>query len=67
MAELASVERVMLALNRQEPDRVPHFEWLVNPAVRQALVPGCKTHHEFAVKMLTGSKSTGNFIPRLNR
>ena len=51
MAELTSTERVRLALNRQEPDRVPHFEWLVNPAVREALVPGCKTHHEFAVKM----------------
>ncbi len=51
MTELTSAERVMLALNRQQPDRVPHFEWLVNPAVRQALLPGCKTHHEFAVKM----------------
>ena len=51
MTELTSTERVMLALNRQEPDRVPHFEWLVNPVVREALVPGCKTHHEFAVKM----------------
>ena len=51
MVEISSTERVMLALNRQEPDRVPHFEWLVNPAVREALLPGCKTHHEFAVKM----------------
>lgn len=51
MAELSSTERVMLALNRQKPDRVPHFEWLVNPVVREVLVPGCKTHHEFAVRM----------------
>lgn len=51
MVEMSSTERVMLALNRQEPDRVPHFEWLVNPAVREALLPGCKTHHEFAVRM----------------
>jgi uroporphyrinogen decarboxylase len=51
MAELTSTERVMLALNRQEPDRVPHFEWLVDPKVRQALAPGCKTQHEFAVRM----------------
>ena len=51
MAELTSTNRVMLALKRQEPDQVPHFEWLVNPRVRQALLPGCKTHHEFAVKM----------------
>lgn len=51
MTKITSAERVMLALNRQQPDRVPHFEWLVNPKVRQALLPGCKTHHEFAVKM----------------
>jgi uroporphyrinogen decarboxylase len=51
MAELTSAERVMLALNRQQPDRVPHFEWLVDRKVREALVPGCKNHHEFAVKM----------------
>jgi uroporphyrinogen decarboxylase len=51
MTELSSTERVMLALNREQPDRVPHFEWLVNPIVREALVPGCKDHHEFAVRM----------------
>ena len=51
MAELTSTERVMLALNRQEPDRVPHFEWLVDKKVREALCPGCKDHHEFAVQM----------------
>jgi uroporphyrinogen decarboxylase len=51
MAELTSTERVMLALNRQQPDRVPHFEWLVNPIVREALAPGCKDHHDFAVRM----------------
>lgn len=51
MAELTSTERVMLALNRQQPDRVPHFEWLVDKKVRDALCPGCKNHHEFAVQM----------------
>ena len=50
-AELTSEERVLRALRRQEPDRVPHFEWLVDRKVRQALCPGCKTHNDFAVRM----------------
>lgn len=49
--EISATERVMLALRREEPDRVPHFEWLVNPKVRAALAPGCKTHNEFAERM----------------
>jgi len=51
MAELTSFERLMRVLRREEPDRVPHFEWLVDPKVREALCPGCKTHNEFAVRM----------------
>src|SRR5512134_2270014 len=51
MAELTSTERVMLALHRQEPDRVPHFEWLVDRRVREALCPGSKGHHDFAVQI----------------
>ncbi len=51
MTELSSTERVMLALHRQEPDRVPHFEWLVDKKVRDALCPNCKDQHEFAVRM----------------
>lgn len=51
MAELTSVERLMRVLRREEPDRVPHFEWLVDRRVREALCPGCKTHNEFAVRM----------------
>ncbi len=27
MTELTSAERVLRVLQRQEPDRVPHFEW----------------------------------------
>lgn len=49
--ELTSEERVMRALRRQEPDRVPHFEWLVDRKVRAALLPDCKTYNEFAVRM----------------
>ena len=49
--KLTSVERVMRVLNREEPDRVPHFEWLVDRRVREALLPDCKTPDEFAVRM----------------
>lgn len=51
MAELTSVERMTRVLRREEPDRVPHFEWSVDKVVRQAILPGCKTHNEFAVAM----------------
>jgi uroporphyrinogen decarboxylase len=51
MAVLSSEERVLRVLDRREPDRVPHFEWSIDKKVRAALVPGCKTQNEFAVKM----------------
>ncbi len=51
MVELTSEERVLRVLRRQEPDRVPHFEWLVDRKVRTALCPDGKTHNEFAVRM----------------
>ncbi|MCP4376507.1 MAG: hypothetical protein GY794_10090 [bacterium] len=51
MAELTSTERVMRVLRREEPDRVPHFEWLISKQVCNALVPGCKGHNDFAIKM----------------
>lgn len=51
MHELTSTERVMRVLRREEPDRVPHFEWLIDSKVREALCPGCGTHNEFAVRM----------------
>jgi uroporphyrinogen decarboxylase len=51
MVEMTSEERVYCALQRQQPDRVPHFEWLVDRRVRKALCPGCKGHHDFAVQM----------------
>ncbi len=51
MAALSSEQRILRVLNRGEPDRVPHFEWIVDAKVRTALVPGCKSHNEFAVKM----------------
>jgi uroporphyrinogen decarboxylase len=51
MAELTSEERVLRVLRRQEPYRVPHFEWLVDRKVRAALCPGCKSNNEFAIRM----------------
>ena len=46
-----SEERIYRVLRRQEPDRVPHFEWSVDRRVRDALYPGCKSQNEFAVKI----------------
>ncbi|KPK44341.1 MAG: hypothetical protein AMK72_12155 [Planctomycetes bacterium SM23_25] len=51
MPELTSAERVMRVLARDEPDRVPHFEWLIAKNVREALCPGCASHNDFAVRM----------------
>jgi len=51
MLEMTSEERVLCVLQRQEPDRVPHFEWAVDHRVREALCPGCKSHTDFAVQM----------------
>ena len=49
--ELSGRERVLCALAREEPDRVPHFEWSIDRKVRAALAPGCRSLNEFAVKM----------------
>lgn len=51
MSEMTSEERVLRALQRQEPDRVPHFEWVVDRRVREALFPGCKNYTDFALQM----------------
>jgi uroporphyrinogen decarboxylase len=51
MAEMTSEERMLRVLQRQEPDRVPHFEWLVDRRVRKALCPNCKDYQDFAVQM----------------
>ena len=51
MAELSSYERVMRVLDGAEPDRIPHFEWLFAKNVREAILPGCTSHNDFAVRM----------------
>jgi uroporphyrinogen decarboxylase len=51
MTEMTSEERVLCVLERRQPDRVPHFEWLVDHRVREALCPGIQDHNEFAVQI----------------
>ncbi len=51
MTEMTSEERILRVLRHQEPDRVPHFEWLVDRKVRAALCPNCISPYEFAEKM----------------
>jgi uroporphyrinogen decarboxylase len=41
----------MRALQRQQPDRVPTFEWIVDRKVREAILPGCEDHNDFAIRM----------------
>ncbi len=50
MAEMTSAQRVMMVLHRGEPDRVPHFEWIIDQKVRHALCPAASTE-EFTVRM----------------
>ncbi|OHB83560.1 MAG: hypothetical protein A2V98_24005 [Planctomycetes bacterium RBG_16_64_12] len=50
MAELTSAERVLRALRREEPDRIPHFEWILDHRVREAILPGT-TMEEFTLRM----------------
>lgn len=45
-----SAERVMCALRGEQPDRIPHFEWVIDRKVRHAICPGSTTE-EFTVRM----------------
>lgn len=51
MAELNSIERVLCVLDRKIPDRVPHFEWMVDRNVRMVLCPDAKDPLEFYDQM----------------
>ncbi|MDR1574767.1 MAG: hypothetical protein LBS37_02070 [Treponema sp.] len=44
-----SLERVTAALKREPLDRIPHFEWLIDKVVVDALMPGGHTFEEFSV------------------
>ncbi len=59
MVEMTSAERVMCVLRREQPDRTPHFEWLIDRRVREAICPGCKDHTDFAVRMGHDAVLTG--------
>jgi uroporphyrinogen decarboxylase len=50
MAEMTSTERVLAVLRREEPDRIPHFEWAVDRKVREMLCPG-SSYEEFVVRL----------------
>jgi len=50
MAEMTSLERVTAVLRREEPDRIPHFEWILDRHVREAVLPGCSME-EFTLRM----------------
>jgi uroporphyrinogen decarboxylase len=50
MAEMTSAERVITALRNEEPDRVPHFEWILDRHVREPILPGCNME-EFTLRM----------------
>jgi uroporphyrinogen decarboxylase len=58
MAELTSAERVRRVLRNEEPDRIPHFEWIIDHRVREAIIPGCTTE-EFTVRMGLDAILTG--------
>ena len=44
-----SLERVTAALKREPLDKTPHFEWLIDKVVVDALMPGGHTFEEFSV------------------
>ncbi len=58
MAELTPVERVMRVLRNEEPDRIPHFEWIIDRRVREAIIPGCSME-EFTLRMGLDAILTG--------
>jgi uroporphyrinogen decarboxylase len=47
---MTSEERIIKTLRREPVDRVPTFEWLIDPKVREAIAPGM-SEAEFAYKM----------------
>ncbi|MBN2476400.1 MAG: hypothetical protein JXB62_17435 [Pirellulales bacterium] len=58
MSELTSAERVLRVLRNEEPDRIPHFEWIIDRRVREAICPGCSME-EFTVRMGLDAILTG--------
>ena len=50
MTAMTSQERVMTVLKGQVPDRIPHFEWIIDQRVREVICPG-GSMEEFTVRM----------------
>jgi uroporphyrinogen decarboxylase len=48
----------MAVLQHRQPDRIPHFEWIIDASVRDAICPGC-TMEEFSVRMDLDAILTG--------
>ena len=42
-----SYERVMLALQGKEPDRVPIVEWAISPKIYKVLCPDARDQYDF--------------------
>ena len=58
MSQMSCAERVMTVLRNEEPDRIPHFEWIIDRKVREAICPGCSME-EFTVRMGLDAILTG--------
>jgi uroporphyrinogen decarboxylase len=58
MTELTAAQRVMRVLHNEEPDRIPHFEWIIDRRVREAILPGCSME-EFTLRMGLDAIPTG--------
>ena len=50
MAQYTNAKRVFRTMERKEPDRVPHFEIILDPKVRNAILPGA-SYEEFIEHM----------------
>ena len=50
MAKYTNAERIFRALERKEPDRVPHFENMIDPKIMNKILPGA-SYEEFIEHM----------------
>ena len=50
MAKYTNAERVFRTLERKEPDRVPHFEIIIDPKIINVILPGA-SYEEFIEHM----------------
>jgi len=47
---MTSAERVFIALQKKQPDRVPIVEWFIDPEVIKKIYPGC-SYYDFVEKI----------------